>query len=279
MIGTKINNKWYFLKTEYHEVTIQVYSELLTLEVPEKLKELYKGDLSNYKEVWDNLTEKEWLDYPVFFGDVLRILSDMPSTIIERLLHKDRTNFYLMYHEKFIIDFIRGCPSVQSAVADDFTFKGKTYQLPKSLRVFGEVIPGHGATALQFTEANDLLNSILKLKELGFDGFSEFVAVYTMGKSYTDEQLAERINEFKELTMDVVWQVFFYMQRLLNTELTDLKTFGMVQVLQQKKKMLLMEVNWGNLKLGLKFWRWLRLEYLETLRQLKDLKYTSSLRQ
>ena len=98
-------------------------------------------------------------------------------------------------------------------------------------------------------------------------------------KGYTDEQLAERINEFKELTMDVVWQVFFYMQRLLNMELTDLKTFGMVQVLQQKKKMLLMEVNWGNLKLGLKFWRWLRLEYLETLRQLKDLKYTSSLRQ
>lgn len=102
-----------------------------------------------------------------------------------------------------------------------FKFNGKTFQIPEPLVINDALIPGYLESADVYVEANDLLRGIA---DGGWELLPALVATYCRQKDepFTEKLQLKRAEEFKGLTMDVAWEVFFSALKSSNTLAKDL---------------------------------------------------------
>lgn len=232
-----IQDKTYNLKTKWDEITLEDADKLMRLDVPESLKELYEAKTKeDYAELYKGLSSKELIkEHPAFYGEVLHILSDVPMDVINLVGYEDRIEFYTNYVEQIFVDvFYLTGKSYFIKEIQSFTHKGNEYFLPETLKLFGRSIPMYKEKAMPFVEEADIMTSLSNLD--GADGIAQLCAVMCREKEedYDELKAIERAELFKDLPMSVVWEVFFYTLKQLNTSLTITNTFFKNQ---QKKEL------------------------------------------
>jgi hypothetical protein len=105
-----------------------------------------------------------------------------------------------------------------------FVHKGIRYNMPTSLQVGEEVILSHGQRARRFTEASNLLKVYSQLGRQGLTIMAQFVASVVNdneGEEWSETRIIARGEAFKDLPMDIVWEVFFCISELLYKRLSD----------------------------------------------------------
>ena len=219
-----ILNKPYNLKTEWQEITLEDSVNLLAVELPQSLKKCYDALLSKDKKAYqkecEKLTANESIkEHPAFFGEVISLLSDIPKDIIDTVGWESRTEWYHNFFEKIYLDCYFGEPSSYKAESlKSFTHKDVEYFFPESLKIFNKEIPMHKESAVSFAEEADIMASVLALDGIGIGGMAQVSAVMCRekGEDYDEDKAISRAENFKDLPMNIVWEVFFYIIKQCN---------------------------------------------------------------
>ena len=215
-----IQEKEYNLKTEWKEITLLDADKLKRLEVPTTLDAIYKSkDKEEHNELYKALTSKELVkEHPKFFGEVMKVLSDIPSEIVDQVHFEDRTMFYHDYLEQIFLDINFNAPtSYEYQEIAKFKHKGVTYYMPESLRIFEQKIPMYKEKAIGFSEAADITLALEGMEGAG--GIAQLCAVLCREKKqdYDEDEAIKRAELFEDLPMNIVWEVFFCILKRLNT--------------------------------------------------------------
>ena len=203
-----------------------------------------KGEVVEYSD-W--LVSEGVFDYA---RKVLGAFSDIPDD--KKVSPQDCLFYFMMYHVRLIADMLSAMPvTYVPRGAERVSFKGVTYEMPRSLRIGDGVVPMEGETADNFVEASNILRQYGLLKERGVKHLNYFVAVYLRekGEGYDEEKIARRAELFKEMTMDIYWEGFFCIHRLSAQQAND--TLGYLMVKARRAR-------WAS-RLG--FLRWLNPAY------------------
>ena len=108
---------------------------------------------------------------------------------------------------------------IPEVTTEDFKFEGETYVLPKKRTVLGEEREMGYISTIQFTEAADLDLYMRDLDDKNYSVLANIVSIICLkeGEQYDEEVCLKRAEKFKDVTMDIAWDVFFYLGELLDT--------------------------------------------------------------
>lgn len=229
MVTVKILDEEYNIKDEWDEITLQEFVRLQEIcdKAPKKLKDIMllilEGKADEVSEI--KLTEREEFKvFPKFYGDILKELSDIPKNVINVIDLDSRRVFFYEYLLKFSISCLYYPMDIPEITKDYFEFKSENevvngkYILPKAKKVLGEDRLMGFISTVQFTEASDLDVYMRSLDKKNYSVLANIVSILCVkeGEEYDEDISLKRAEEFKTLTMDVVWDVFFYLSELLN---------------------------------------------------------------
>lgn len=263
MLYVKTKYSKFLLCNSYADITIKQYAKLFELDIPSFLKEAYIAKDINLVEFYKKITEKQLVEVAKFAGEVIVIFSNIKQ--IDKLTQEERLNLYCSHLEFYVVEFLRGFYFAEDKeIKDYFIFKNKRYELPNTLEVLNNKIYAHNLKAYSFTEATQILEAIYNLKTVGFEAIAEFVAVFVVNKK-DNKQIADLIKEFEDLTLDIVKQVFFYIQKLLTMQYVIMQIYIQKQTKMIKLKMLLQEVRLAILSKDLRYLKLASKEFLATL--------------
>lgn len=225
-----ILNHQYNLCSTWEDVTLSQFQLLCSITIPERYREFvmscFTGKDEAYQESLFKLTKGDLLKtLPEYYGRVIAIFSDVPIEIIDRLHRNVREQIYDEYLYPFVASYIAGvplyyqdrqlvpCPREKSSY---FTYKTERYYYPESLVYGSQEIPMYSENILTFSEASDIEVAISEWGEKGIFSMAQMIATYCRpeGEAYDPEKTLKRIEEFKNLPMSVVWEVFFYITEL-----------------------------------------------------------------
>lgn len=230
----------------WEDVTLRQAIELhgLIKEMPEKLNQLYAAIKAQDKDgitaasvalsdaaVYDQL--------PVYYGKVIKVLTDLDDDEIERLAASARTELYqLMEWVVYGVMYVPNQLPVKGIKY--FKHRGKKYYLPKPGKGVGMQVPGVGLSALQFTQSADFFSAMGKLADGSYDKMRYAIAILCLpkGEKYDEQKMFDRAEMFEDLPMSVVWEVFFFIQNSLEqSALRTLNSFSRaVRARQHPKK-------------------------------------------
>jgi hypothetical protein len=232
----------------WSEVTLGQFIELCNVKIPEKLRALWvasaKDDDDEYQKVSDQIgvPEVEKI-FPEYYGKMMALLTTIPGDVIERIHGPAREQFfnlhlrYLIYSSfaRYPVHVVDGKLEMYDPdPVEKFELDGVEYYLPKSLKVYGEVIPMGKEQAITFAEASDIEVALREMAEGAANRLPMFVAIYCRekGKKYDEDETLRRAEKFNELGMDHVWRVFFCIYR----QLTRLQNYtpGYLREAEQK---------------------------------------------
>ena len=238
-------DKDYEVRDQWEEITIDEACTLYKLlEEAPKLKGLYScKDEEELSEKYGELTNKEHIkDFPKFYGKVICLLSDMSEETAEQILWHDRTAFYTKYLQSLVMGLVHLPIDYKPKNIKDFTFKGDTYLLPKSRILLGEKQPAAYLEAVQFTESADLEYYSKEMEGGKFQAATNIISILCLkdGEQYDEEVSLKRAEQFKELPMNVCWEVFFCFMNLVNISVRDMVTSSLGAM--QKQPELLREL-------------------------------------
>lgn len=224
MISLIINGQSYQIVSEWADVTLSKAAELYALKMPESLRHVYDVTLRSTglttDEIEEKITEAEKLisiedqhkHIPRYFSLVVMTLSDIPTEVIRQT---DVISMKSLYHT-FLKKFVEGVHFIPSDYAHkeigEFEHEGVVYKLPVNKTIFGQSVPMADISALEFTESADLMIYLTKLQqERDLSRIANLIAILCRpeGEEYVEEVSLERAERFKNLPMDVCWNVFF----------------------------------------------------------------------
>jgi hypothetical protein len=230
MLKIDVRGIKYDLCNDWHDITLAKFRELISIEMPVKLKRkwqaLLKGDNTLYDELAKEIHYRDIVKtFPEYYGKVLKFCSTVPQDIIEQISWQIREQLFNEYLLKFAISGIADLPldkdekglcDYNPKLIESFEFEGERFFLPKSLERGGAVTPLVDESILTFSEASDIEIALHEWAEKGIDAMSQVIAVYCLkeGEKHTDELVLERTEKFKTLPMSEVWEVFFYIVSL-----------------------------------------------------------------
>ena len=218
-------DKDYKIKTEWSELTVGEAAQITALGLPEPLKEIYsymaKGDQEGFVEAEKKLTYRQKKKtLPKFYGDVLEIISDVPKEIMKKVFPDDRTSTYMKYGFGVVFGLWFN-PDYQPKGIRSFEHNGVKYYFPDSKKGLKGDITGGWMTTVEFAESADLLSYAEEYNEKT-EVFPILVAILCRPmingrrESYDEQKAFKRAEEFKTLTMDVVWEVSFFLTKSLD---------------------------------------------------------------
>jgi len=188
--------------------------------IPIKLKEIY--DLLTVKQTtktkellehkYKKLTNKERIKtFPQFYGKVLACLSDIPQPTVNKCLWEFRHAVYTQYLENYVIGVMYAPCDIELKNIESFTHEGVEYFLPASRTKLGETIPMAEAETLEFTEAADLqlYSEDTEAGQLTYAANIVSILARPKGEEYDEETSLERAEQFLQLPMKTVLEVFF----------------------------------------------------------------------
>ena len=184
---------------EWSEITLEKYAVFIDAvnELQKKLKEDDNEDIGFYQIV---------LEYREYFNKLFQTFTGIEPTIIDRI---KADNIYTTY--MYIMNFLK---EPEYNKIDSFTFKRKKYYLPKSkVDYFGNEIEMAEASFCEVVEAMQVQEMDKSFQENNFKVLPYQIAMLCRrkGEDYNDQIVKERAEVFKELPMDVVWQVAFFL--------------------------------------------------------------------
>lgn len=211
--------KEYKAKLKWGEISIGLAEKLSIIELPEKLERvliaLIDDDVKEYNEAQEDISYEDLVkNFPEYYGKVIELMSDLD---IKNMQWEDRTTIFDSYFKDLIIELKLLSPKSEQTKEKFFEYKDEKYYYPESLRLKERFIPAYNEKAVTFVEGVQQTQAIKKLKDQGIGGLSMIIAIYCRRKDeeYNDDVVVKRVDEFKNLTMDIGWKVFFCLWRLL----------------------------------------------------------------
>jgi hypothetical protein len=252
MISFKIGDVYANAISDWSEMTLSQGIALheIAFKFPKAIPEMYELALQSNKqaeilELEATLTDTERIKaIPQLYGEVIALLTDLPPKLIRKMPSAVRVKFYNDYLLDFVLGVLFFPHDWNYAPIESFKFNGTTYLLPK-----GRVLnigtsefhePFANGTAIEFTEVADFEIAAKGLAGGRFAMAANIVSILCRpeGEAYNENTSLARVPIFMELSMDVVWNVFFCIIEYFNTQkgymatfLTELKTQkGMLQL-------------------------------------------------
>lgn len=237
MIRVKIAGRDNGVKNSWDDVTLEEFSEVCQLPIPERLRERYAYYLSGdrrRKPPAEDSYEDIVKTFPRFYGQVIALLSDIPPEVIDQIEWSVRTTLYQDYLLHIVETVLSSSPLIinDDGKIDLFTgqgaesviFDGERYQFPKSLRFADSLIPLSEEKIITFAEASDIQIALHEWATQGVHAMAQVAAVYLRkeGEEYSEQLTIERMEKFRILPMSVVWELFFCMTRLGGESMNDI---------------------------------------------------------
>lgn len=243
-----IEGKEYRLRQHWSEITladsIAIYQAIK--EMPDKLRELYL--LTSQNKPTDKIKlemEDTKKHFPLFYGKIIKLLSDIPQEIIDRTDWISRTTVY-NYENKGI-----SCKSVVFGLLHfpfdyeftgrkTFTHEGTEYHLPASKQIGNDIRPMANETAITFTEMADLEIFSEQLQGGKFEAMANIISILCRPEKekYNENVSLQRVESFKALPMDIVWDVFFSSIQYILGSKKSIPTFSKAGTYKGKRQLL-----------------------------------------
>ena len=244
MLEIKVNEGLYRVKNTWSDITIEDAAKVASLKMPDTLADLY---LVAYQSFGLDDQEKDrriisaqeaisiedqFKKIPKYYGEVLEILSDIPHEVVLNISSPSITTLYMQYLRSMVEGILYYPPDFSAGELEYFDFKGERYYLPASKEIMGRRVPMVDLTALEFTESADILIALSAMnKDRDLMLLCNLISILCRPKDekYDEMKSNERAKEFKDLTLDIVWNVFFS----LITPLLILKQFDQISLLEK----------------------------------------------
>lgn len=264
MIKLTIEGREYSVPSNWSELTLEKFIEICNTEVPKKLAALYEASTAlsetdpaklelaqaRYDQVSSDITEWDLIRrFPAYYGRVMKVFN-IPESVLKRIHHEPRTAFFNQYMSYIVMSIFLQTPvaldnklatvSYTPPKMDSFILKKKKYLLPESLHLMGEEIPLAEESAVTFAEAADIEVAFSQLREGKAEALPLFCAVYCRepDEVYNEGAVLNRQKEFRKLTMDVVWAVFFCTLELYGKYMNSIHGYlkGVNRLLQESSQ-------------------------------------------
>lgn len=200
---------------QWDEITLNKASELYTIakKVPPKLKEMYDllRDEEPNTDSWTNsLSKTDLKDLHGFYCDVIVCLSSFTRKMLLKTKPDHVEGLYYQFLHQLIFGILNNGAGHDAKDIESFVFNGEFYYLPEPKEVLDFVIPMENITAIQFTESNDLFKLVVDHPE-GYKYVGAIIATLCpkKGELFNEDVIMNRAQEFGELKMDIVFDVFF----------------------------------------------------------------------
>lgn len=213
-------------------------------DIPSLLKELYDLRVSKSETKKEDInkligkidTKDRIKHFPLFYGEVIKALTDIPGDVMEEIMWDMRTQFYNMYCERLVTGLLYGDYDHIKPIKS-FRFKGEIYWLPKEDHVLGKPVPMADAQTIEFTEVADLEIYSEQLKGGKYQVSPNIISILCRPKdeAYNEKKSLARADKFMDLTMDIVWEVFFCIHRLSIISSQNIQIYTLKRVLAQQK--------------------------------------------
>lgn len=261
MIRVTFGEHLCYLKDRWSEITLKEFIDLSKLEVPEKLHQLYElgvelassnksneADIAKrWQEVEETIGDEELIKiFPEFYGKAIKILSNITDEALDHMPWAYRAQVYDDVVRPFMlsgyyqnpVDLLGGKivpynpPEIKSFSLDD-----KEYFFPETLTLEDNKVPMAYETALTFSEAADIDLMLRGLSKDGISKFPYFMAIFCREKEekYSEREVMIKREIFKNVSMDTVWALFFYTDKLLATSLKGIQSSSRAAARKLKK--------------------------------------------
>lgn len=151
-------------------------------------------------------------DKPETVNQLWQLLTTIDD--VKNVSYPERVHYAWTVMLPFVHDLRAPYPKTFEPVGlQAFDHAGKRYYLPRPLELDGITLLAHDTKAKQFTEAATLISLYNDLAVDGIRFMPAFIASFVMeeyGEEWNEYTIAARAAEMRTLTMDKVWEVFFY---------------------------------------------------------------------
>lgn len=243
---------------------------------PDKLLDFYsilssggpEEETEKHVEKWkEALAENDFVkEFPEFYGKVICELSNIPEDVMKYVTAGDRIAVYKKHFESFVLGILHEAIDYTPQHLTSFKFENVEYQLPITRNILGNERPMADRTTLEFTESADLQLASKEMSAGKFEFAANIVAILCrpmipidpkslptmtvenhlkvkelMNKKeilepYNEVVCLERAEKFKQLTMDIVFEVFFCLAKhiLLFNQRSVISSLQKLQVEQDE---------------------------------------------
>ena len=205
MLNIEINNKEYNIPNKWEEMTVDYYCGLYHIikkyQVTEE-EENSENDLSKYHAMQENKMYKELFIYMTGISE--EIMLNVPMTNVTAVI--ECLNEIMEEYKPKGIDY--------------FEFEGDIYYFPMDFLRTG--------TFGDYIESQQLEMNTQYLKNGRFDILPEQMAILCkkVDEEIDFENLDEKTDKFKKLTMDIVWEFSFFLNKRTVASLALIKSFS-----------------------------------------------------
>ncbi|MCK4815660.1 hypothetical protein KA005_07820, partial [bacterium] len=251
MIELEIGGGSYKAPQSWDEITLKQFIAICGVQIPNRLLALYKAsaDLNtsdkkekkaaekNYDKVSEKITTKDLIvNFPKYYGEVIKILTDIPQEVIDQIDGESRTTFYDRYIRYAVLSTFSWQPLIMIGqgmqiyipeTIKSFKLEEKEFFLPETLGVYGEQIPMAREKIVSFAEASKIELELHNNNQEGAVQLPMLMAIYCRpeGEAYDEETIMKRTTLMEQLTMDKVWAVFFCINGLFRLYQNSIRGF------------------------------------------------------
>lgn len=219
MLIVSINGQDYKVPQSWEEIPLYkaVAVNALLPEMPEAMLKVYQAvknqDGAEIVKLYSELSDHDILrTFPEFYGRVIAALTEIPQEIIDNTDTYQRTSLYVDHLGRVVVGMAFTPYDFEPKGIRSFEHKGKTYHLPKDGLKIGGKLPGAFMDAKEFTHSADLAEQFKELEKGNAARMANFVAILCRpdGVPYDEQDSLKRAEDFKDLPMSVVWEVYFF---------------------------------------------------------------------
>ena len=210
MTHIQLGEDIFSIRSNWHEIDYLTALAIEELPIPDKLHKLYT---STSEKDWNRLiTEQVEEENTIYFKTIIGLLGDIPQDILDKTQH-GIDDFYHRYLELYIIDIIKTYPSKQtfSPCNQEWVELNKIkYYFPTSKKIINDTQLLAQETVAPILEALDISSN-----KMGVSGLLALGAILLREKpGYNEDEVLNRVEIFKQLPMQTLWEVFFCLIRL-----------------------------------------------------------------
>lgn len=241
MINAELNGFKFTIPQEWNEVSLSQATDLYKCasKLPDHFKQVYNLRYEEQTEEVTNqiaklnskLTDDETIStIPKVYGEFIQILTGLSYDQVNTINRGSRVEIYDLYIDKFVRGVLVYPDTYQHTEITHFTHDKEDYYLPLIGEGFGVSVPGIDMVADDFAAASDL--EVLSKQLSGGRWESAPLIIATLcrkkikGKREKFDKMValSRANKFKDLPMNIVFEVFFCSVQLCDTYKTISQT-------------------------------------------------------
>jgi hypothetical protein len=244
MIQIKIGKNKFRGIYSWSDITIQKFCELADIAMPPEYDKFLQAEgkfsidkMDDYLAEISKITDKQLNEeFPVYYRQVVKCLTNIPDSILDKLDPKKINELYEYYFKPFVISIIYNIPFIhfmgqltpwQPENIKSFRIGLQKFYLPKSVNILNEDVPLAKEPIITYIEASNVFQG-MRLTTDQLERMALFMAIYCRKKHerYNEQKTAERKELFMKTPMSVFWSVFFYIIRRLPDSPSTILLFG-----------------------------------------------------